>query len=199
MELLLLRSGVVVHTTVVGRAPVRVGRASGNQLVLADPTVSGHHMVAWQDAGLLWIKDLNSTNGTYVNERRVLSVQALQDGDRIRLGNACVLQVRLSPEAGTPGRPRGRVLEDIRAGTRFPLGKVPFTIGGGANVDLRLPDLTAPAATVFADESGAVTVRTADGVESPIEPGIEFYVGERSFRVVEVDLEFVTLEVATPE
>src|SRR2546425_13053103 len=67
-------------------APIRVGRDPDNHLVLADSSgVSRHHAElrfvdnAWQ------VVDLNSTNGTYVNGRRV-RVSSLQNADELRFG-----------------------------------------------------------------------------------------------------------------
>jgi pSer/pThr/pTyr-binding forkhead associated (FHA) protein len=65
--------------------PLTVGRSDTADLTLADATVSGRHARLERHAGGLFIKDLRSTNGTYVNERRVLS-QPLADGDVVRCG-----------------------------------------------------------------------------------------------------------------
>jgi hypothetical protein len=80
--------------------PITVGRATDNTLMLADPEVSGHHAVVfWQgdvDSGTarLVAQDLGSTNGTFVNERRVEKPQLLDNGDVIRMGNT-IMEVRL--------------------------------------------------------------------------------------------------------
>jgi pSer/pThr/pTyr-binding forkhead associated (FHA) protein len=49
--------------------------------------ISGLHAELVQVGGRLFIRDLNSTNGTYVNGRRINHQDTpLRDGDRIRLG-----------------------------------------------------------------------------------------------------------------
>ncbi|HEX3369764.1 MAG TPA: FhaA domain-containing protein [Candidatus Cybelea sp.] len=64
----------------------RVGRGDENEIVLLDPGVSRAHAVFEFDAGEPLVRDLDSTNGTYVNGRRV-RVESLQDGDELRFGN----------------------------------------------------------------------------------------------------------------
>jgi hypothetical protein len=68
-------------------AGIVIGR-EGCDVVLADPEVSRRHATvrAFGDGGVA-IEDLGSTNGTFVNERRVDGVVALRDGDSVRFGN----------------------------------------------------------------------------------------------------------------
>jgi len=65
--------------------PLTVGRSEHADLTLTDATVSGRHARLERHAAGLFIKDLRSTNGTYVNERRVFS-QPLSHGDVVRCG-----------------------------------------------------------------------------------------------------------------
>jgi hypothetical protein len=64
----------------------RVGRSEESQIVLVDPSVSRAHAIVEIDAGAPVVRDLGSTNGTFVNGRRV-SVEALRDGDELVFGN----------------------------------------------------------------------------------------------------------------
>ncbi len=70
------------------------GRAQGNAVVLDDPTVSGRHAELREENGRWVVRDLGSTNGTYVSysgapemERRV-EQNALKDGSILRIGQA---------------------------------------------------------------------------------------------------------------
>jgi predicted component of type VI protein secretion system len=65
---------------------VVIGR-EGCDVVLADPEVSRRHAAIRSVAGGVAIEDLGSTNGTFVNERRVSGVEPLRDGDTVRFGN----------------------------------------------------------------------------------------------------------------
>ncbi len=48
-----------------------VGSQAGNDLILRDRYVSGHHARLRWDGVSWWLEDLNSTNGTYINHQRV--------------------------------------------------------------------------------------------------------------------------------
>ncbi len=63
-----------------------IGRALDNDLVLEGPLVSRHHAEIRQQYGRYYLADLQSTNGTYLNGKRVVG-SFLADGDRIRIGD----------------------------------------------------------------------------------------------------------------
>ena len=65
--------------------PLTIGRATDNGVVLRDGRASRHHARIDGRRGSLVLTDLGSTNGSFVNDRRVDAV-ALGEGDRIRLG-----------------------------------------------------------------------------------------------------------------
>ncbi len=62
-----------------------VGRTRDNEIVLQDPAVSSHHCEFVADPRGLVLNDLNSSNGSYVNGKRVQSV-TLYDGDAVKIG-----------------------------------------------------------------------------------------------------------------
>lgn len=64
----------------------RIGRGDENDVVLADPSVSrAHARLDASEAGAV-VRDLDSTNGTFVNGRRVVTAE-LRDGDELTFGN----------------------------------------------------------------------------------------------------------------
>lgn len=64
---------------------VTLGRAADNDIVIGDDFVSSHHAEILQtDQHEFLVNDLNSTNGTFVNDRRVISA-LLHPGDSLRL------------------------------------------------------------------------------------------------------------------
>jgi len=70
-----------------------LGRSDESDLVLDDPYASDFHMrLVAQDEGIT-LHDLGSTNGTYVNGRRVTAPTRLRRGDTIQVGKT-VLEVR---------------------------------------------------------------------------------------------------------
>jgi hypothetical protein len=69
---------------VLGRR-TRIGRGPDNELVLDTKHVSRYHAVLLAGPTHTQIEDLNSTNGVFVNGKRI-SRQALKDGDRVTVG-----------------------------------------------------------------------------------------------------------------
>ena len=67
--------------------PFVVGRKSGLSLSLPCLTVSKYHAEIVIGPDLILLRDLDSTNGTYVNGCRVLSEIALAVGDLVQFGN----------------------------------------------------------------------------------------------------------------
>jgi predicted Ser/Thr protein kinase len=65
--------------------PITVGRAPGNTITISDPSVSSHHARIDPYNGKFYLSDLQSSNGTYVNNARV-EQQELKKGDLIALG-----------------------------------------------------------------------------------------------------------------
>ncbi|MBN1605116.1 MAG: FHA domain-containing protein [Polyangiaceae bacterium] len=65
---------------------VLIGRAAHCRVVVDDPLVSREHALISVSATAAVIDDLDSANGTWVNDSRILGTQPLNDGDRIRVG-----------------------------------------------------------------------------------------------------------------
>lgn len=74
-------------------AAFTIGRGAGNQLRLTGQFVSRHHALIIFRNGQYVVRDRDSTNGTYVNGRRVAE-HILRSGDRIQIGPS-VLEFRL--------------------------------------------------------------------------------------------------------
>jgi diguanylate cyclase (GGDEF)-like protein len=75
--------------------PRMVGRAPENGLQLAEMSVSRNHATILVDHdGLVWLTDLGSTNGSFLNGKRLAPHQTvgLRDGDRIGFGPAVVVK-----------------------------------------------------------------------------------------------------------
>jgi FHA domain/Domain of unknown function (DUF4388) len=86
----------VVHTFDLVRTPrVSLGRHPSNDVPIRSRRVSGHHAEIRKEADGLFVYDMNSTNGTLVNEESV-SRRNLSPGDRITVGGH-TLTVRLVP------------------------------------------------------------------------------------------------------
>jgi hypothetical protein len=94
--------------------PMTVGRAPDNTLVLRDGRASRHHARIDARRGTLVLSDLGSTNGSWVNDRRVESV-ALGEGDRIRIGATTLLVESIDADpSGDPADAPGRAGDAVR-------------------------------------------------------------------------------------
>ncbi len=91
-------------------AGARVGRSSGNDIVLADPALSRFHCRLFFKDGGLWINDLGSTNASLVNGKPVAD-RPLRAGDLLEFGDTRMLILHDQPEpasgagAAAPGHP----------------------------------------------------------------------------------------------
>ena len=68
-----------------------IGRSSSCQLVVADDTVSRRHAELFAEEGRWLLRDLGSSNGTWVNGRRVVEAE-VRPGDVLHLG-ACRIRL----------------------------------------------------------------------------------------------------------
>ena len=82
-----------------GRAPLRLGRALNNDIVLSQPFISGHHLQLTASAdGAVVLEDLGSRNGCWVEGVRLQAPTPVLLGQRIFLGTNChILVMRLGP------------------------------------------------------------------------------------------------------
>lgn len=65
---------------------VTVGRAAGCQITLDDTFVSQLHARLSARDGVVYVEDLGSTNGTYLNRQRVTGTVAAASGDQLQVG-----------------------------------------------------------------------------------------------------------------
>jgi hypothetical protein len=63
-----------------------VGRAAGCQITLDDTYASQLHARIFRKDGQLFVEDLGSTNGTYLNRKKVTAPVPLRKGDRLQVG-----------------------------------------------------------------------------------------------------------------
>jgi pSer/pThr/pTyr-binding forkhead associated (FHA) protein len=72
-----------------------VGRVDDNTIQIAEPSVSSHHCEIILQGAECVVKDLNSTNGTFVNGQKVTTQSPIKPGQVLRLG-----QIDLRYETG---------------------------------------------------------------------------------------------------
>ncbi|MBA4191300.1 MAG: hypothetical protein C0467_25235 [Planctomycetaceae bacterium] len=77
-----IREGCVVPV----RPPFVIGRAAACNLRPASHAISSEHCVIEEYEGRVVVRDLGSTNGTFLNDDRLISDCPLRDGDELRVG-----------------------------------------------------------------------------------------------------------------
>ena len=85
---LLIQAGDQRHTFHTDFTAGRQG-----SLTLSDDFASNHHARFQIAHGLWYVKDLGSTNGTWLNGRRIHAPQLLKKGDKIKIGHTVVTVV----------------------------------------------------------------------------------------------------------
>lgn len=78
-----LRDGRTGKRTRLSKPLVRIGRAPDSDLVVAEPQISSRHAEIECRGGRFYLRDLRSTNGTWVNRKRVQDETVLKSGDTV--------------------------------------------------------------------------------------------------------------------
>lgn len=87
------------------KSEINVGRVQGNDLMLPKGNVSKHHARLLFRDGRFIVTDLKSTNGTYVNGKKIAQATVVREGDKIFIGDF-VIRLEGSQElGGSPPEP----------------------------------------------------------------------------------------------
>ncbi|HEX3771391.1 MAG TPA: ATPase, T2SS/T4P/T4SS family [Polyangiaceae bacterium] len=90
------------------RNEINVGRVQGNDLMLPKGNVSKHHARLLYRDGRFIVTDLKSTNGTYVNGRKISQATIVREGDKIYIGDFVVrLEASHASGVAAVGAPDG--------------------------------------------------------------------------------------------
>jgi len=72
------------------KTEIRVGRVRDNDIVLPKGNVSKHHCRLLLQNGQLTVEDLGSTNGTYVNGRKIGEATSISTSDKVFVGDFAI-------------------------------------------------------------------------------------------------------------
>lgn len=113
-RLVIIASGHLGLSHELGRHWVTIGRASDNAFQILESSVSGKHCEVRLTGDELAVRDMRSTNGTFINGRSV-SEGVIQMGDTFRVGD---VELKLEPSAHVAEeKPIASGLRSLRAGT----------------------------------------------------------------------------------
>ncbi len=86
-SLIIQEKGGEQRRLVFDKAEITIGRVQGNDIVLPKGNVSKRHARIVLKDGKFIIVDLKSTNGTYVNGRKITSPLVVKESDKIYIGD----------------------------------------------------------------------------------------------------------------
>jgi pSer/pThr/pTyr-binding forkhead associated (FHA) protein len=133
----------------LGTRPVTIGRAPDNDIPIDNLAVSNYHARVYVEAGSLVVEDLNSLNGSFLNDIRVERAM-LKDGDAILIGKHEILvdQTHDAAESAEPLRraPAPRVNETMVLDTEVRRKLLDMAVAAGERSQLspervRMPTL----------------------------------------------------------
>lgn len=118
--------GVVIKEVQLTKDRTSLGRRPYNDIVIDNLAVSGEHAVLQMSGNEVFVEDLNSTNGTYLNGKAVKK-QQLNNGDTVEIGK---YKIKYVNEAASAGFEKTMI---IKAGSVAPAATAaaPASAGGG--------------------------------------------------------------------
>lgn len=117
-KLVVLSEGLTGRSFDLKDEKVSIGRLEDNAFQIPEPSVSSHHCEVVRKGNDLLVKDLNSTNGTFISGEQVKGEGILKPGQILRLGQ---IEMRLETGAQTPGKMPLDQTRAIPQGVKFDL------------------------------------------------------------------------------
>ena len=178
LKLEIFRDGALVHGQVLTARGVRVGRASDNDLCIPEATVSSYHLLLFVREDEIRVRDLNSTNGTFVDGVQLEQNGVLAAGGVLRLGPEVKLDVQLRTEEDLDQGPVAYLL-DMGSGRLIPLNVGKVTLG-----ELVTDRPLATEVSLVVGAEGAQVSK--DGREWTLRLGESMHVDGSEFRLLDV-------------
>lgn len=147
--------------------PITIGREEGNTIQLNDERVSRFHLKIQEDNERLVLTDLESTNGTKVNNEDV-QLRILRFGDMIAVGRSVILYGSRDQIADRLSRLRGEGdgTSNPEDGQRRKMGAFDFDLNWNADADLQ--------ATLYAFEPPELPDRLSPGQAAQLAEVLDF-------------------------
>jgi ABC-type multidrug transport system ATPase subunit/pSer/pThr/pTyr-binding forkhead associated (FHA) protein len=109
-----------LYAQLLERGKIHIGRATENQLLLNDPTVSRKHAVLSYENNCFWIEDLGSVNKTFVNGLEIRSKTEIKETDSITIS---FFRIHLQ-EGVTDLRETSASISAVGIQKKYPNGKI---------------------------------------------------------------------------
>jgi pSer/pThr/pTyr-binding forkhead associated (FHA) protein len=97
-KLVVLNAGMAGRSLELNADKTTIGRVEDNTHQMAEASISSHHCEVLLQGNDVVIKDLNSTNGTYINGEKIIEA-VLKPGQTLRLGQ---VEIQLQMEGAPP-------------------------------------------------------------------------------------------------
>jgi hypothetical protein len=136
--------GVVIKEVQLTKDRTSLGRRPYNDIVIDNLAVSGEHAVLQMSGNEVYLEDLNSTNGTYVNGKAVKKL-LLQNSDTVEIGK---YKIKYVNEAAVAGFEKTMVIKAGSAGLvpPAPAGSPVAPVEAGANLSAAIKVMSGAAA-----------------------------------------------------
>jgi hypothetical protein len=127
-KLIISRDAQIVREVELGVGRTTLGRHPHNNIVIAHPAASAHHAAVTANGAGATLEDLGSSNGTFVNGKRVTHA-ALADRDRVAIAGFQIEYLAGHVAENQAARGSIEVLNGASAGKRMSLVKPLTTLG----------------------------------------------------------------------
>jgi pSer/pThr/pTyr-binding forkhead associated (FHA) protein len=179
-KLVILSQGLNGRTHELKVEKTTIGRVEDNSFQIAEPSVSSHHCEVLLRGDEVVIKDLNSTNGTFINDEKITE-SVLKPGQTLRLG-----QIELRLENGAPAP-----AATASAPAPAPAGaKKPDSVTRAATRGVSLSELESGGGRPLGYDTAATFTKKRNRV------GTYFWIGAVIFAVIIIALLLYALSLA---
>ncbi|MHB1200537.1 MAG: FHA domain-containing protein [Polaromonas sp.] len=131
--------GVVIKEVQLTKDRTSLGRRPYNDIVIDNLAVSGEHAVLQMSGNEVYLEDLNSTNGTYLNGKAVKK-QLLQNNDTVEIGKYKIKYLHEGVQAGfkEPMEVKDDSVEPAPPAAGSPVVAAPHGTGSGAYATIKV-------------------------------------------------------------
>jgi pSer/pThr/pTyr-binding forkhead associated (FHA) protein len=126
--------GVVIKEVQLTKDRTSLGRRPYNDIVIDNLAVSGEHAVLQMSGNEVFVEDLNSTNGTYLNGKAVKK-QQLANGDTVEIGK---YKIKYVNEATNAGFEKTMIIKAGSPGVAAPATPAPTLAGAASSAAIKV-------------------------------------------------------------